>query len=386
MKRIKRMMALLCALVMALTLMAPVQTAYAANDKERQELESALSEAKQKAAEYKKQIEALQNDKNAALEKKMLLDQRNEVLKEQISTAEKQIENTTKAIEEYEVKEQEQYELFCRQTRQEEERGTVSYWSVLFKATSFADLLSRIDFINEVMDYNQTVMADLRAVRAQLAESRTELEEQKRDLDATQKELEADIAEADRIVNEFIATEQGLQAMHDAEKKESDRITEELEKFHQENGDISEGVDDPETMSVLDGMVWPSKTKYITSPFGKRNTGIAGASTNHLGVDIGAPRNSAVYAAQAGKVIQAGWNGGYGYSITISHGEGVTTLYGHLNAYSVRVGDQVTRGQVIGKCGSTGISSGPHIHYEIRINGQHTNPLPYLPGYIAYGW
>ena len=262
----------------------------------------------------------------------------------------------------------------------------VSYWSVLFKATSFADLLSRIDFINEVMDYNQTVIADLRAVRAQLAESRTQLETQKQELDATQKELQADIAEADRIINDFIATENGLKAMHDAEKKESDRITAELEKFHKENGDLSEGVDDPGTKSVLDGMVWPSKTKYITSPFGKRNTGIAGASTNHLGVDIGAPRNSTVYAAQSGKVIQAGWNYGYGYSVTISHGEGVTTLYGHLNSYSVRVGDQVTRGQVIGKCGSTGISSGPHIHYEIRINGQHTNPLPYLPGYVAYGW
>lgn len=383
MKKMKRILALLCAAALTVALVQPVETALA-DDSERQELESALSEAKQKAADYQKKIDALQDDKNAALEKKMLLDQRNEVLKKQIETVEKQIKNTSKAIEEYEVKEQEQYELFCQQTRQEEERGAVSYWSVLFKATSFADLLSRIDFINEVMEYNQRVLADLRAVREQLSDSREELEDKKAELDDTQKELERKVAEANRIVNDFISTEAGLKAMHDAETKEADRITEELEEFHKQNGDLSEGEDDPGTVSVLDGMVWPSKTKYITSPFGNRNTGIPGASTDHKGVDIGAPNNSAVYAAQAGKVIQAGWNYGYGYSVTISHGEGVTTLYGHLNSYNVRVGSTVSRGQVIGKCGSTGISSGPHIHYEIRVNGKYINPLPYLPGYIAW--
>ena len=85
-------------------------------------------------------------------------------------------------------------------------------------------------------------------------------------------------------------------------------------------------------------------------------------------------------------VIQAGWNGGYGYCVTIAHEEGVATLYAHLNDYYVRVGEYVDRGEVIGECGSTGISSGPHIHYEIRVNGSQIDPIPYLPGYIAYGW
>ena len=386
MKKMKRITALLLAAMLLLSAVLtalPVEQAYA---DERQELEKELSDAEQRAKEYKKQIEALQDDKNAALEKKMLLDQRNEVLKSQIKTVNKQIGVTGQEIEKFEQKEKEQYELFCRQTRQEEERGTVSYWSVLFKATSFADLLSRIDFINEVMDYNQRVMDELRTVRQQLEESKQRLVDQKATLNAKQAELEADIAEADRIVNEFIATEKGLQAMHDAEKKEADRITEELEKFHQQNGDVSAGVSDPGTKSVLDGLIWPSKTRYITSPFGPRDTGIPGASTDHLGVDIGAAYGTSIFAAQSGKVIQAGWNYGYGYSVTISHGEGVTTLYGHMSSYSVRVGSTVKRGQVIGKCGSTGISSGPHIHYEVRINGKQINPLPYLPGYIAYDW
>ena len=83
-------------------------------------------------------------------------------------------------------------------------------------------------------------------------------------------------------------------------------------------------------------------------------------------------------------MIQAGWNGGYGYCVTIAHPQGVATLYAHMNDYYVRVGQSVSRGQVIGECGSTGISSGPHIHYEVRVNGEQIDPIPYLPGYIAW--
>ncbi len=386
MKKLTRNIALLCAGLMLFSLLsalAPVENAYADT---RQELQQQLSEAEQRAKEYKEQIEALQKDKDKALQTKMLLDQRNAVLQEQIETLQKQIAYTTEAIAGYEVAEQEQYELFCQQVRQEEERGTVSYWSVLFKATSFADLLSRIDFINEVMDYSQRVMDDLRALRNQLSERQHELETQKKVLGSKQDELEADIIEAQRVINEYIATEKGLQDMHDAEEAEAERITQELEKYYEQNGGAGGGVEDSETVSVLDGLIWPSNARYITSPFGDRNTGIAGASTDHKGVDIGAPYYSDVFAAQSGTVIQAGWNGGYGYCVTVAHEEGVATLYAHLNDYYVRVGESVDRGQVIGECGSTGISSGPHIHYEIRVNGKQIDPIPYLPGYIAYGW
>ena len=386
MKKLTKKIALLCAglmLLSVLSILAPEGKAYADT---RQELQQQLSEAEQRAKEYKEQIEALQKDKDKALETKMLLDQRNAVLKEQIETLQKQIAYTTEAIAGYEVAEEEQYELFCQQVRQEEERGTVSYWSVLFKATSFTDLLSRIDFIHEVMDYSQRVMDDLRALRNQLAERQHELETQKKVLGDKQDELEAEIVEAQRVINEYIATEKGLQDMHDAEEAEAERITQELEKYYQQNGGAGGGVEDSETVSVLDGLIWPSNARYITSPFGDRNTGIAGASTDHKGVDIGAPYYSDVFAAQSGMVIQAGWNGGYGYCVTIAHEEGVATLYAHLNDYYVRVGEYVDRGEVIGECGSTGISSGPHIHYEIRVNGSQIDPIPYLPGYIAYGW
>ena len=383
-KTMKRITALVCAALMLCVLLPGTETAYA--DK-RQELQQEYSEITQNIKELDKQLEELQAKKDTALQQKMILDQRNDALQRQIDTVNRQIKNTTAAIEEYEEKEKAQYELFCRQVRQEEERGTVSYWSVLFKANSFSDLLSRMDFVNEVMDYNQRLIADLRQLRQQLAESRAELQEQKQDMKAKQDELAAQIKEANRIINEFVSTEAGLKAMKKAEEEEEERVSQAIKDYEaQHNSSSSNGIKDPDTKSVLNGLIWPSDARYITSPFGDRDQPTAGASTNHKGVDIGASWYSKVYAAQSGKVIQAGWNGGYGYSVTIHHNHGVSTLYAHLDSYNVRVGQQVSRGQVIGKCGSTGISTGPHIHYEVRVNGVQIDPLPYLPGYIAWDW
>lgn len=383
-KTMKRITALVCAALMLCVLLPGAETAYA--DK-RQELQQEYSEITQNIKELDKQLEELQAKKDTALQQKMILDQRNDALQRQIDTVNRQIKNTTAAIEEYEEKEKAQYELFCRQVRQEEERGTVSYWSVLFKANSFSDLLSRMDFVNEIMDYNQRLIADLRQLRQQLAESRAELQEQKQDMKAKQDELSVQIKEANRIINEFVSTEAGLKAMKKAEEEEEERVSQAIKDYEaQHNSSSSNGIKDPDTKSVLNGLIWPSDARYITSPFGDRNQPTAGASTNHKGVDIGASWYSKVYAAQSGKVIQAGWNGGYGYSVTIHHNHGVSTLYAHLDSYNVRVGQQVSRGQVIGKCGSTGISTGPHIHYEVRVNGVQIDPLPYLPGYIAWDW
>ena len=383
-KTMKRITAFACAALMLCVLLPGTETAYA--DKS-QELQQEYSEITQNIKELDKQLEELQTKKDTALQQKMILDQRNDALKSQISTVERQIKNTTAAIEEYEEKEKAQYELFCRQVRQEEERGTVSYWSVLFKASSFSDLLSRIDFVNEIMDYNQRLIADLRQLREQLTQTRVELEEQKAELKDRKSELDQQIKEADRIINEFVSTEAGLKAMKKAEEEEEERVSQAIKDYEaQHNSSSSNGIKDPDTKSVLNGLIWPSDARYITSPFGDRNQPTAGASTNHKGVDIGASWYSKVYAAQSGKVIQAGWNGGYGYSVTIHHDHGVSTLYAHLDSYNVRVGQQVSRGQVIGKCGSTGISTGPHIHYEVRVNGVQIDPLPYLPGYIAWDW
>lgn len=375
----KRVVSLLCAALMLMTMVyiaCPTKT-YAAD------YDQQLEEARKEQAELEKKIEAIQADKDKALEQKALMDQRNDRLRKQVSLVQKQSDETTARIKELKAQEEEQYELFCKQIRQEEERGPVSYWSVIFKATSFADLLGRMDFINEVMEYDRNVMEQLRATREQLAMDQEALEEQKAELISTQQEMEEQIAAAEALIKEYESTEAGMQAMHEQAEEDEARILELIKKANSQNSGSSGG---SSGNAGVGGYIWPTNsTRYVTSPYGYRICPFHGKEY-HNGADIGAPYGSPVLAPKSGTVIQAGWNGGYGISVMIDHHDGIVTLFGHMCDWNVSEGQQVVQGQVIGWCGSTGNSDGPHIHYTMYKNGAAIDPLPYLPGYIAYDW
>ena len=140
------------------------------------------------------------------------------------------------------------------------------------------------------------------------------------------------------------------------------------------------------TTVTYGGYIWPCSSKYVTSPLGARYTGIAGASRNHAGIDIGrVGYTTQAVAAKAGTVIISAYNKYRGNYVVVSHGSGNTTTYQHLSSRSVSVGTYVAQGQVVGITGTTGVSSGPHLHFEITENGQIINPLKYLTDYIK-GW
>lgn len=373
----KRALSLLCAACMAASLLCmakPVPT-YASS------LSDQLQEARDAQAELEKQIEAIQSDKSKALEEKALLDRQNDKLRSEISLLQQQSDETQTRITELTQKEQEQYELFCRQVREEEERGTVSYWSVLFKASSFTDLLARMDFVNEVMDYDRQVISDLQTTRRQLTEDKAALEQQKSEMESSQTKLQQQVDAASALVREYEETEAGHQAMLDEAAEDEARIQALIRQ--QQSGGSSGGSG---SNSGVDGYIWPTNnTRVVTSPYGERWCPFHGYES-HNGADIDAARGSAVLAAKSGRVIQAGWNGGYGISVMIAHDDGITTLYGHMDGCSVSVGQTVSQGETIGICGNTGNSSGAHIHYTMYKNGGTIDPLPYLPGYIAWDW
>lgn len=373
----KRALSLLCAACMAASLLCmakPVPT-YASS------LSDQLQEARDAQAELEKQIEAIQSDKSKALEEKALLDRQNDKLRSEISLLQQQSDETQTRITELTQKEQEQYELFCRQVREEEERGTVSYWSVLFKASSFTDLLARMDFVNEVMDYDRQVISDLQTTRRQLTEDKAALEQQKSEMESSQTKLQQQVDAASTLIREYEETEAGHQAMLDEAAEDEARIQALIRQ--QQSGGSSGGSG---SNSGVDGYIWPTNnTRVVTSPYGERWCPFHGYES-HNGADIDAARGSAVLAAKSGRVIQAGWNGGYGISVMIAHDDGITTLYGHMDGCSVSVGQTVSQGETIGICGNTGNSSGAHIHYTMYKNGGTIDPLPYLPGYIAWDW
>lgn len=350
--------------------------------KEYQDLQDQINNKRKEMDDLKNQLNNIKNQKANTQQQKNLLDQRNAALQEEINLLEEQIDVTTRSIAANEALEKQQTELFHKQIRSEEEQGTISYWSVLFKATSFSDLVSRIDFINEIVRYNQQVIKNLRDTRQQLADDKAALEEQNESLTASKKELEGEISESMRLLAEYIKTEEGKQAEYDAIKAEEEALDDLMAAAEARAREL--GLND--IAGTVGGYIWPCNgIRWITSMFGGRQSPGGIGSTNHKGVDIGTPMGTPVLAAKSGTVTWASWNGGYGNCIIISHGNGNSTLYGHLSGYNVSTDQQVTQGQVIGYSGNTGNSTGPHLHFGIIENNSWIDPLNYLTGWQYYG-
>ena len=373
-----------------LDLVAPaVQAVTQADIDALQDDADALGEQRQ---ELENQLAALADDKSQALARKNLLDSQIDNTNARISNVEAQIAQydalitqTQAELDQAEADEANQMEVFRQCVRAMEEGGTISYWSVLFNAADFSDLLGRLDAANEIMEFRQGVVDELRRLqeeiagkKADLETQRTEQENAKAELETTLAELDQQRSEANALVAEIQSNESEYQAALDEIDAEEEAIQAEIVRLSRElaaaNGD---------TGAALGGYIWPVSSRRITSPFGNRNTGIPGASTNHKGVDIGGVGyTSEVHAAKAGTVIVSQRSSSYGEYVVVSHGSGNTTLYAHMSSRKVSVGDYVDQGDVLGITGSTGISSGPHLHFEITENGNRVNPLNYLTGYI----
>ncbi len=390
MKRAKRILCGLLALTLTLSLLlvGTVTVAYAAKTAEQEAAEqekaaqmAALEQKKKEQAdklkELEKQIADAKKKKEDVMATKSLLDQRNQLLLEQIDDTQSQIQHAADEITRYEELEDLQYELFCEQVRSEEERGSLSYLSVLFKATSMADLLNRMEFVNEVAEYNKSLIAAIQETRANIAEEKAAMEEHEKQLGEQQDALETKLDETTALMEEYIADQKALEAVYAAEEKAAKEIAAEIDRLIAESDVIPSN----------EGFIWPVNTsKKISSPIGGRVSPGGIGSTNHKGVDIcNVGYTSSIFAVKSGKVILAntsGWGGGYGNYVVIDHGGGVTTLYAHMSSVSVSEGQMVSQGTVIGITGNTGASTGPHLHYEVRINGVYQNPLNYLAGYI----
>ena len=395
MKPTKRILCGLLALTLTLSLLlvGTVTVAYAAKTAEQEAAEqqkaaqmAALEQKKKEQAdklkELEKQIADAKKKKEDVMVTKNLLDQRNQLLLEQIDDTQGQIQHAADEITRYEELEDLQYELFCEQVRSEEERGSLSYLSVLFKATSMADLLNRMEFVNEVAEYNKSLIAAIQETRANIAAEKAAMEEHERQLGEQQDELETKLNETTALMEEYAADQKALEQIYAAEEKAAKEIAAEIDRLIAES----------DVVPSNEGFIWPVNTsKKISSPIGSRVAPGGFGSTNHKGVDIcNVGFTSSVFATKSGKVIlassprQGSYYGGSGYGnyVVVDHGGGVTTLYAHLSTVSVSKGQTVSQGTVLGITGSTGASTGPHLHYEVRINGVYQDPLNYLAGYI----
>lgn len=223
----------------------------------------------------------------------------------------------------------------------------------------------------------ETVKKDKEQKTAELQKLKAEKEEKAANLTDEQKELEKKLSEYKSQAEEYAKLERQAIAKEEAARKAAQEASK--NNTNTSGSNSSNGGQTNTTPYTGGKLGWPCpSSSRITSPYGYRI--LFGVRDFHTGVDIGATTGSNIVAAESGTVILAnyGWNGGYGNYIILSHGNGITTRYAHASQLYVTAGQTVSKGQVIAAVGTTGNSTGPHLHFEVRVNGSHTNPLNYL--------
>lgn len=402
MKPLKRICRGLAALLLAVCVLgAEVSPVLAVTQAEIDELKSEAKELGNQKKELEAKLKELAGDKAKVLERKKVLDQKIANTSAQIKNVETQIADyadliaqTEAELADAEEREAAQYELFCQRVRAMEESGEVSYWSVLFGASSFTDMLTRLNDVNEVMDADQRVIDDLKALQAEIAEKKQQLEASKAEREEAKAELVSQKSELDKqrqqaiaLVNEINDNEQENKETLAALDAEEDRILAEALRLSKKLAE-EQAAAGRSNQSNPGGYIWPVDSRYVTSTVGGRTSPGGIGSTNHKGTDIGrVGYTSPIYAAKAGTVIVSQYSSSYGNYVVIAHGSGNTTLYGHMSSRKVEAGQYVNQGDVIGITGSTGHSTGPHLHFEITENGMRINPLshgaPPCLGYLS---
>lgn len=354
----------------------------------------------QEKKDIQAQIDKLSSDISNTMERKRLLDSQISLTEGEIANKEQEIDTyadliaqTEAELADAEEREAAQYELFCKRVRAMEEQGKVEYWSVLFRAENFSDLLGRLDIINEIMEYDQRVIDDLKALQAITAEKKEELEgqksaseEAKAELEAKKRDLDSQRDAANALVAKLRAQQQEQEdALDDLSEEEASvqaRIKELNRKLAEEEAARRAAAGQSAPTSNPGGYIWPVSSRYITSTVGGRASPGGIGSTNHKGTDIGrVGYTSSIYAAKAGTVIISEYSKSYGNYVVVSHGSGNTTLYAHMSSRKVSVGQYVNQGDVLGITGSTGNSTGPHLHFEVKENDTIINPL--AKGYLT---
>ena len=417
MKSRKIIISVICILLVVLFVVSLIATAIPALAASSTDIKSEINALKDQKSEIQGRIDAIQvqiddldNQKQSTLEKKAILDEKNtlaqqelDVIEEQIAIIERYMANRQEDLEKARDKEQTQHDAWLGRLRAMEENSDMSYLQVIFEANSFSDLLTRIDTVTEISQHDKDLFSDYIDSRKNVETLEAEAEEMARlneenlaELEQKKIQLQADIDAADAMIRELESTLEGFEELQAAEEADAAAVAAQIAEKQAEYDEAVAREQEAARLAALaagvaidgsagnanfngDGstFLWPSYTGLITSYFGPRVSPGGIGSTNHKGVDIGASYGTAIWAAADGYVSQAGWNGGYGNCVTISHGNGYSTLYGHMSSVAVSAGQYVSQGQIIGYVGSTGNSTGPHIHFSVLQNGSFINPLAY---------
>ena len=402
----------LLAAVMIFGLVAGSLASYASAEKSSAEIQQEINQMKEQlknnkseVAKLKSQVKANMNKMEDIVENKNLIDQQIFLLHEQVQNLSKQITAYSNMIADKQAeldaataRYQALNDKYKERIRAMEEDGKLSYWSVLFKANSFSDFLDRLSMIEEIAAADQRRLQELNDAAKVVEEAKIGLQNEKISLEASKKELESSSEEleksreeADKLLKQLIATGEEYQRLLDeAEKKESETASQ-VDKLEYAYDAAKEreyqqwlASQPPKqtggSANTVDGLTWLLPVNYtrFSSPFGYRVHPVYGDWRFHYGVDLSAPQGTPIYASRGGRVTYATYDSSSGYYVSINHLDGFTTKYLHMTHYIVSAGQYVAPGQIIGYVGSTGTSTGPHLHFSVYYNGTAVNPAKYI--------
>ena len=436
MKKRKLLVSIIAGLLAAVMLLGmvlgllPARASAASSSEIKKQLDALKSEKNQILAQMKEvqeQFEAnedeivdLVNQKAKIDQEVFLLSQQIAIIDEEISAYSLLIADKQDELDEAEDRLADLNEKNKERIRAMEEEGAISYWSVLFKASSFADLLDRLNMIEEIAASDQRRLEEMSEAaevvanaKEELATEKDELEDSKEEQAAAQADLEVKQEEAEELLAKLIEKSEELADLYEGFEFEEEALMDEIAAKEKEydrakyaeymatyvppttkppaptkpttsngsgtaSGGSNNGSSGNKAPSSSGSWTRPLSGYRISSPFGPRNSPTAGASSYHKGIDLAAPQGTPIYAARSGVVTTATYSNSSGYYVSINHGDGFASVYMHMTNYVVKSGQAVSAGQLIGYVGSTGISTGPHLHFGISYNGSYVNPANYI--------
>ena len=361
------------------------------------EIEAELNALRGQLSDNRDELESLVAQKDLVDQEIVLLYEQMEVVNQQITVCAQLIADKQEEVDQAQTRLQELQQKNLERIRAMEENGELSYWSVLSGASSFMEMLDRWEMVQEIAEADKKCLeeldkaaAEVAAARDALAEDQAELQNKRDQMDAVELVLAQKRAETDALLIEMKAKGDESEAMIEESEQMQEELMQEIANKKEEYQDAKdrEQASSPViggTTTTVNGIQWTVPCSYwrVSSPFGYRYHPLSGIWKMHNGVDLTGPEGTPIVATRSGYVTTAAYQaGGAGNYVSLSHGDGFGSIYMHMTHYVVSYGQYVEAGQVIGYMGTTGGSTGVHLHFGISYNGVYVNPAEYIPSLV----
>lgn len=412
----ERMRRLLCALIAMVLCFSLFISASAENSVEdakdkKEQLQGQLNEVEQQVEALKQQSESTQEYLNQLDQQLAALSNQLVQVEQQLNDKQIELQQTQAALEEAKVKKEKQYQDMKKRIKFMYENGDSAYLEMILEAKDFSDLLNKADYVKAISEYDRNMLTEFQNTITEIAAKEAQVEQEYAEIEALKASVEEQKATVESITNtkkqemenykKEIAQSKELAAEYEAEIEEQEELIQQLiaqaererkaeeERKRQEaarRAEMAKQSSSPQQSAQpagqnvsSSGWTWPCPaSRRITSPFGYRIHPTLGYNKLHNGTDIGAPTGTQIVAAGSGTVIAAAYNSSMGNYVMIDHGSGIVTIYMHCSALATSSGSNVSAGQTIAYVGSTGRSTGPHLHFGMMINGSYVNPMNYV--------